>query len=85
MTAEERTVPGAAEQRVQTYLNCVWSEARILTDAPGWLTCWRSRWCCLALSDRAGAAVDVHVGRCATCKLWMQRPGIELESENQST
>ena len=60
-----------------TYMNCAWSEARILAGAPVWLDCWRSRWCCLALSDRVGTVVDVQPNRCETCPLWKLRADVD--------
>ena len=56
-----------------TYMNCAWAEPRILAGASVWLDGWRSRWCCLAMSDAIGTAVDVRPDQCARCPLWKAR------------
>ncbi len=62
----------------RTFLTCTWSEPHIFAWAPLGADDWGGRWCCLALSERAGRHIEVRPDRCAACALW--EPRAELRS-----
>jgi len=58
----------------RTFTNCIWADRRSVIDGL-WVDRYRSRWYCLALSERMRRAVEVDPARCASCPFWRAGAG----------